>query len=198
MKGIPRLPTPPCRVRRVVRRSVEPALKGPLQRTVPRKPDLNASEDRSLMKQSCKEKEPYIGPDATLIEAARQMKLLDVATLSVCENGRLIGTVSNADVTFRAVAKCLNHNTATVREVMTTDAVYCFDDQNVCEAGRIMTERQMRRLPVVNHQKRFLGMISLGDLALCARKNKLAREVLAFRRSWSASRGGMFRAAVPA
>jgi CBS domain-containing protein len=139
-----------------------------------------------------------ISPDATLINAARRMKKLNVSSLTVCERGELIGTVSNADVTFRAVARCLNHNTATVRQVMTADAVYCFDDQNVDEAGRIMNERQVPRLPVVNHQKRFLGIISVADLALCARKNKLTREVLAFRRAWSCARDGMFRATVPA
>jgi CBS domain-containing protein len=123
----------------------------------------------------------YIGPDATLVEAARRMRELDASTLSVCENGRLVGSVSSADVTFRAVARNLNPNTATVREVMTHEAPFCFHDQRVREAGRIMEARQIRRLPVVNHKKRLLGIISLADLALCARKKKFAGEVLAFR-----------------
>ncbi len=149
---------------------------------------------------SYKDTDPQcIAPDATLVEAARRMNALDVSILNVCEKGHLIGTVSNADVTFRAVARCLNHNTATVREVMTRDTVYCFDYQHISEAGRIMHERQVRRLPVVNHQKRFLGIISLADLALCAgkKKKKLAREVLEFRRAWSRGDAGMFRATVP-
>ena len=125
------------------------------------------------------------------------MKMLDVSTLSVCEDRCLIGTVSGADVTFRAVARCLNPNTATVCEVMTEDTVYCFDDQNVHEAGRIMADRQVRRLPVVNRKRHLLGIISLADLALCARKTKLAREVLAFRRAWSRTGDGIFRSPIP-
>lgn len=136
-----------------------------------------------------------VGPDATLVEAARRMRELDVSTLSVCENDRLVGSVSSADVTFRAVARNLNPNTASVREVMTNEAPFCFHDQNVREAGRIMETRQIRRLPVVNRQKRLLGIISLGDLALCARKKKFAGEVLAFRETLSRAGGAIFQTA---
>ena len=119
-----------------------------------------------------------ISPDASLAEAAQQMKLLDVGMLPVCENDRLVGTITDRDITVRAVAKDLVPHDATVGQVMTREIVYCLEDENIKTAALLMEERQIRRLPVLNRDKRLVGILSLGDLAIRTGKEKLAGQVL--------------------
>jgi CBS domain-containing protein len=106
------------------------------------------------------------------------MKSLDVGMLPICEKDRLVGTVTDRDITIRAVASGANPNTATVREAMTPDIVYCFDDEDVEDAAELMEQKQVRRLPVLSRDKRLVGILSLGDLAVRSQRDKLAGEVL--------------------
>jgi CBS domain-containing protein len=106
-----------------------------------------------------------IHPDATLTEAARKMKALDVGPVPICDGDRLQGMLTDRDITIRATAEGRDPNTTRVREVMTPDVVYCFDDQDVREAAEIMERLQIRRLLVLNRDKRLVGIVSLGDLA---------------------------------
>ena len=118
-------------------------------------------------------------PDATLREAAGRMKDLDVGSLPVCgENDRLVGMITDRDVTVRSTAGGADPNQARVRDVMTPDVVYCFDDQDVAEAGRVMKEHQIRRLVVLNRDKRLVGIVSLGDLATQTDEAELDSEEL--------------------
>ena len=119
-----------------------------------------------------------IGPEAGLVEAARKMKSLDVGMLPVCENDRLIGSVTDRDITVRGIAQGLDPGTTRVRAIMTPGIVYCFEDQDAKEAAQLMEEKQIRRLPVLNRDKRLVGILSLGDLAVRTGKDKLAGEVL--------------------
>ena len=107
-----------------------------------------------------------IHPDATLREAAQKMKTLDVGPVPVCDGDRLQGMLTDRDITIRATAEGRDPNTTRVREVMTPDVVYCFEDQDVVEAARMMEERQIRRLVILNRDKRLVGIVSLGDLAV--------------------------------
>jgi CBS domain-containing protein len=106
-----------------------------------------------------------VHPDATLKEAAQKMKALDVGPIPVCDGDRLQGMLTDRDITVRATAEGRDPNTTKVREVMTPDVVYCFEDQDVREAADIMEEKQIRRLVVLNRDKRLVGIVSLGDLA---------------------------------
>jgi len=119
-----------------------------------------------------------IGPNAPLIEAAKKMRILDVGMLLVCENERLIGTVTDRDITVRAVAEGLDPKTVKVREMMTQEVVYCFENRSVEEAAHLMEEKKIRRLPVLNQEKHLVGIVSIGDLAARAHERKLAGEVL--------------------
>jgi CBS domain-containing protein len=124
---------------------------------------------------------PYvevIHPDATLREAAEKMQSLDVGPIPVCDGERLQGMLTDRDITVRATAQGRDPNTTRVREVMTPDVVYCFDDQDVQEAARIMEERQIRRLVVLNREKRLVGIVSLGDLAVHTEDEELGGEEL--------------------
>jgi CBS domain-containing protein len=106
-----------------------------------------------------------VHPEATLKEAAQKMKALDVGPIPVCDGERLQGMLTDRDNTVRATAEGRDPNTTKVREVMTPDVVYCFEDQDVREAADIMEEKQIRRLVVLNRDKRLVGIVSLGDLA---------------------------------
>jgi CBS domain-containing protein len=106
-----------------------------------------------------------IHPDATLREAAQKMKTLDVGPVPVCDGERLVGMLTDRDITIRATAEGRDPNSTRARDVMTPEITYCFEDQDVREAARIMEERQIRRLVVLNRDKRLVGIVSLGDLA---------------------------------
>ena len=119
-----------------------------------------------------------IRPDATVEEAAEKMEALDVGPLPVCDGRRLVGMVTDRDITVRAVAAGVSPDKATVREVMTPDVAYAFEDQDVGEAERIMQDRQIRRLPILDRDKNLVGIVSLGDLAVDTDDARAAGETL--------------------
>jgi CBS domain-containing protein len=119
-----------------------------------------------------------VAPEATLQEAAEKMRHLDIGPLPVCDGDRLVGMLTDRDITVRAVATGCNPQTTRVREVMTPDVVYSFDDQDVQDAARLMEQYQIRRLPVLTRAKRLIGMVALGDLAVHPGQQPLAGEVL--------------------
>jgi len=108
-----------------------------------------------------------VKPSNSLQEAAQRMKALDVGPLPVCgDNDRLVGMITDRDITIRAVAEGCDPGKTTVKDVMTPDVVYCYEDQDVKEAARQMKDNQVRRLIVLNRDKRLVGIVSLGDLAV--------------------------------
>jgi CBS domain-containing protein len=119
-----------------------------------------------------------ISPEATIQEAAQKMSQLDVGPLPVCDGEQLVGMLTDRDIAVRAVAEGCDPTTTTVREAMTPDLVYCFEDQAIQEAARLMEQYQIRRLPILNRSKRLVGIVSLGDLAVSTSDQPLAGEVL--------------------
>ena len=105
-------------------------------------------------------------PDATLQEAAAKMKSLDVGPLPVCDNDRLVGMVTDRDITVRATAEGEAPKDVRVRDVMTPEVIYCFEDALVGDAALLMQQKQVRRLVVLNRDERLVGIVSLGDLAI--------------------------------
>jgi CBS domain-containing protein len=93
------------------------------------------------------------------------MRSLDVGVLPVCDGDRLVGMLTDRDLTIRAVAEGRDPKITTVEEVMTPEVAYCFEDQDIEEAERVMEKHQIRRLPVLNREKRLVGIVSLGDFA---------------------------------
>lgn len=118
-----------------------------------------------------------ISPDATLQEAAQQMRSGDFGLLPVGENDRMIGTISDRDIVIRGVASGKEANTL-VRQVMSEGVCWAYEDDTVEEAARLMSERQIRRLPVLNADKRLVGIVSLGDVALDSLYQQPAAEAL--------------------
>jgi CBS domain-containing protein len=119
-----------------------------------------------------------IGSDASLIEAAQKMRLLKVGALPVWENGKLIGMITDRDITLRAVAEDKNASSTTVKEIMTADVCCCFDDDDIHEAARMMEERSIHRLLVVDSSNDPVGFVSLSDLAVKSHDEHLTYEVL--------------------
>jgi len=107
-----------------------------------------------------------IRPEDTIAHAAQRMRRLDVGSLPVCDGERLIGMVTDRDITVRATAEGREPQTTYIRDVMSPHLIYCFEDQESEAIEHIMQEHQIRRLPVLTRAKRLCGIISLGDLAV--------------------------------
>lgn len=107
-----------------------------------------------------------IAPDASLTKAASLMRELDVGSLPVCEDERLIGMITDRDIAIRAVAEARDLAGTPVHAIMSRDVVYAFDDQDVEDAARVMEMNQIRRLPVLNRDQKLVGILSLGDMAM--------------------------------
>ena len=119
-----------------------------------------------------------ISPEATLQAAAQKMSQFDVGPLPVCDGEQLVGMLTDRDITVRAVAEGCDPTTTPVREAMTPEMVYCFEDQAVQEAARLMAQYQIRRLPILNRHKRLVGIVSLADLAVSTSDQTRTGEVL--------------------
>jgi CBS domain-containing protein len=102
--------------------------------------------------------------DATVVEAARIMRDQDTGIVPVVENDRLVGTVTDRDITVRVVAEGRDPESTTVREIASTDVVSVEPQQDLSEALRLMAEHQVRRLPVVEND-RLVGIVAQADVA---------------------------------
>ena len=119
-----------------------------------------------------------IRPDDTLQVAAQRMANRDIGFLPVCDGDRLVGVITDRDLVLRGIAQGMNSNAMLGRELMTSPFIYCFEDQDVKEAAKLMEENQIRRLVVLSPPtKRLVGVVSLGDLALNS-KSDTSAEVL--------------------
>lgn len=114
----------------------------------------------------------FISPETTIQKAAQQMRDGDFGFLPVGENDRLTGTITDRDIAVRAVADGLNPKTTAVKDAMTAKTYYCFDDQDVEEVCDNMADIKVRRLPVVNRDKRLVGIVSLGDVSQACQRAK--------------------------
>jgi len=104
-------------------------------------------------------------PNQTLKEAAAIMAEIDAGILPVGDNDRLVGMITDRDIAVRGVAKGLKPD-AKVREVMSKEVMYCFEDDDIEDVALNMAELKVRRLPVLNREKRLVGIVSLGDIAM--------------------------------
>ena len=118
-----------------------------------------------------------VSPEMTIGEAAREMREGDFGMTPVGENDRMIGTISDRDITIRAVAEGKGSDTK-VRDVMSAGVSWAFEDDSVEQAAKTMSERQVRRLPVVDRNKRLVGIVALGDFAVDSSEIRPAAEAL--------------------
>ena len=119
-----------------------------------------------------------IDSNASLIEAAEKMKSLNVGFLPVREGTRLAGLLTDRDIVIRGLAEGLDPESTSVRDIISSEVVYCYDDDSVEDAARLMEDKQIRRLIVVNHDQTPVGILSIGDIAVKAGQDELAGEIL--------------------
>lgn len=132
-----------------------------------------------MLAKECMTKNVEIGrPNMSLAEAAKKMRDGDFGILPVSEEDRLVGMITDRDIAVRAVANGKDPNQSYIGEVMTNKVLYCFEDQDVNEVIKNLSDNQIRRLPVLNRQKRLVGILSLGNLALSDAKPENVDEAL--------------------
>ena len=117
-------------------------------------------------------------PNMTLFEAAQKMRDGDYGILPIGENDRLIGIITDRDIAVRGVAEGYDPKKINVRDVMSERVLYCYEDQSLDEVAQNLGENRIRRLPVLNRQKRLVGILSLGDLAQANLNPKQLEETL--------------------
>lgn len=110
-------------------------------------------------------------PNQTIQDAAKLMADVDAGVVPVGENDRLVGMITDRDIAVRAVALGKGPQTP-IREVMSSEVKYCFEDEDCDHVSRNMADQQIRRLPVVNQDKRLVGILSLGDLAVASDRSE--------------------------
>jgi CBS domain-containing protein len=120
----------------------------------------------------------WVTPQTALADVAKKMRDLDIGAIPVGDNDRLIGMVTDRDIACRGVAKGGDCAKLTASDVMSKGILYCNDTEDLEDALRIMEQKQVRRLPVINDKKRMVGMLSLGDIAHAA-SHELSGEVTA-------------------
>ena len=116
--------------------------------------------------------------DVILKDAALKMRELDVDMLPTRNDDRLVGMLTDRDITIRATSEGRDPTKTQVREVMTQEVVYCFEDQEVSDAAKLMQERQIRRLPILNREKGLIGIVSLGDVAVHSGEKSVVAETI--------------------
>jgi CBS domain-containing protein len=121
-----------------------------------------------LVKEAMSREVKIVAPNQPLQEAARIMLDIDVGALPVGENDKLVGMITDRDIAVRGVAAG-KAPTTSVREVMSRDVRYCYEDEDTAHVARNMAEQQVRRLPVVDRNKRLVGILALADLATSAK-----------------------------
>jgi CBS domain-containing protein len=113
-----------------------------------------------------------IAPTTSLAEAARKMLALEIGLLPVSRDKKIVGIVSDRDITIRAVAKGLDPERTEVQEVMTTEVFSCPTDSDVSDACKLMEDKQVRRLLVMDAAKAPIGIVSLADIAIHLRREQ--------------------------
>jgi CBS domain-containing protein len=127
---------------------------------------------KDAMHQGCE----WVSPDTKVTEIAQRMRKSDIGSVPVGENDKLVGMVTDRDICCKGVANGRDVEKLTARDVMTTGIVWCRDSDDVQDAADLMESRQIRRLPVIDKNKRMIGMLSLGDISHAAAP-KLTAEV---------------------
>lgn len=107
----------------------------------------------------------WVSPSTTLVELAKLMAQHDIGAIPIGENDKLIGMVTDRDIICRGLNNGADVSKITAREVMTPDIIWCRDDEDLEDATRIMESKKVRRLPVMDKDKRMVGILSLGDIS---------------------------------
>jgi CBS domain-containing protein len=120
----------------------------------------------------------WLEAGASLQEAARRMKERNIGFLPVFQGDQMVGVLTDRDIVVRAIAQGKDPATTTVAEIMSPRVVWCFDDEDIDHVERLLKSRQIHRLPVLDRQRRLVGVVSLSDLAVRGADEHLVAQVL--------------------
>jgi len=115
----------------------------------------------------------FVAPVDSVRQAAEKMRSFDVGPMPVCEAGQVLGMLTDRDIAVRVVATGRNPETTLVKDVMSREVSFCDQDDDVAVAAKLMADRQLRRLVVLDANHRLAGIVSVGDLAMSADGAKL-------------------------
>jgi predicted transcriptional regulator len=120
-----------------------------------------AMKVKDAMHEGCE----WVSPDTRVTEIAKLMRKSDIGAVPVGENDKLVGMVTDRDICCKGVANGHDIDMLTARDVMSVGIAYCRDSDDVEDAAELMERRRIRRLPVIDKNKRMVGMLSLGDIS---------------------------------
>ncbi len=106
-----------------------------------------------------------VSPNTGIQELANTMKTLDVGFVPICENDRLVGTVTDRDIVVRGCAGGQDITTCKASDIMTKGVFWCFEDQDIKDVAKRMREKDVRRMLILNESKRLVGVVSIGDIS---------------------------------
>ncbi len=121
-----------------------------------------------LVKEIMTNKVQWVEPGLSLKETAWKMRDMNIGSMPVWEDGKIIGMITDRDICCRAVADGRDPAETKVRDVMSKDATYCFADQDCADAAHLMEDKQIRRLAVLDREQAMVGFLSVDDLARCS------------------------------
>lgn len=120
----------------------------------------------TLLKEIMTSTVDLISRDARAAEAALKMKYLNVGAIPVCDGERLCGMVTDRDLVVRVVAKGLDPKQVHVSDATSSEVFFCYEDEDLEKASQVMSQKQIRRLPILSRANKLVGIVSLGDLAV--------------------------------
>ena len=119
-----------------------------------------------------------VSPDTSVLDAARKMRAFDIGCLPVCKGHQCVGIFTDRDIVIRVIADGRDPQTTPVSDIMTTDIVYCSEDENISRVVKLMEDKQVRRVLILDEDRYPVGICSVGDLALDSGDLQLAGEVM--------------------
>jgi CBS domain-containing protein len=132
-----------------------------------------------------------VKPSDSVIHAAQAMEELNVGVLPVCDADRVVGILTDRDIAVRGVAQGLADQDAKVHEIMSREVKWCMADESVEDVLRVMSQHQIRRMPVIDKQQHLVGMLSLGDIATQAHGAQVAETLSEISETEAVHRAGM-------
>lgn len=109
-----------------------------------------------------------VGPETNVREAAAKMAERDIGSLPVCDGRKVLGQVTDRDITIKVIAEGMNPEQVMVADIMTSPVIWAYEDMSVDEAAEMMQDHQIRRLIVIDHDKNLTGIVAVGDIAVRA------------------------------
>jgi CBS domain-containing protein len=119
-----------------------------------------------------------IAPSLPIAKAAEKMRDMDIGFLPVCEEDRIVGTVTDRDITIRSVAQGRDPRLAPVSEIMTQTVFHCYDDDDIESVAGSMRDSEVRRMLILDHDENLVGVVSLGDISKISGEQTIAGETL--------------------